>query len=233
MGAGCFSSRVYLPVEEIDRPLSLPPASGTVGLELDGWVRSDDHRVRNHQFIPTLLPPYFKIGNNSECYIPGLFRRHVLKNIEIDGTTKRITGPNAALTAGMNYAGYSRLIGFEFEFCAGYDYKRPLNEKVWITSGGYLYYTTNISAFSGFVDAGVGYQISRHFYATLNPTLSFLNPWAGSLIVYPEDEQYFSLPLTVGVNINRAVKLYWRSSIHYYGDFSVVYGQALGLSYTW
>lgn len=235
IGTGCFSSRVYLPVEEIDRPLSLPPASGTAGVEWRISARSDDHTIQSRNSQPIIVPPYFKLGNKSECYLPGLFRYHLLKNIDIQGATVRTTGANAALTAGMNSVGYSGFRGVELNFCAGINYKRPLDEKVWLESEGYLRYTTAGKVYGGYAQGGFGYQISRNLYATFIPMCSIYNPNVndGNYFSFPEAYQSFTLPLLFGININRAIKLFWRSSLHYYRDNSVMYGQGLGISYTW
>jgi hypothetical protein len=234
-GTGCFSGRVYLPVEEIDRPLSLPPASGTIGIRWDAWVRSDDYSKKNSVVSPVFLPPYFKLGNRSECYIPGVFRYYLLKNTEIKNNTVRITGTNAALTAGLYNISYSNSEGFGARFSAGIDYKRPLFEKIWVCADGALTYTTDNNVYGGWAEAGIGYQISRCFYAMFIPGYSIYNPNVndGQLVSFPEDCRYFTLPLLIGVNMNRAVKLYWRSSLIYYRNYNVAYGQGLGLSFTW
>ena len=122
-----------------------------------------------------------------------------------------------------------------FEFEAGLNYKRPLNDRLWFASDVQLIYETNTNIYGGWAQAGFGYQISRRLYATLKPSYSLYNPNVndGNLISFPEIARYFTFPLLVGVNVTKTISLYWQSSVLYYRNYHVNYGQNLGFHFTW
>ncbi|MBN1576705.1 MAG: hypothetical protein JW913_09150 [Chitinispirillaceae bacterium] len=232
---GCSPNRIRLPVEEIKRPLSLPKYGGRVGYEMDAFVNSDNYSKGDRSSQGILMVPYIELGDKWEYYIPIAFRYYLVKNTEIRNHTPCITGANAAVNGGLTGVYYRNPWGPMLHFEAGLDYKRPLNDRLWLTSGAQLIYETNKNLYGGWARTGIGYQISRHFYATFAPSYTIHNPYVneGHLISFPEIGRYFTLPLLLGVNITKTVSLYGRSSLVYFRDYTVRYGLGLGFHYTW
>ena len=232
---GCSRTRIRLPIEEIDRPISLPRFSARIGLEGSALINSEEFEQQEHDLEPIVIYPHLWSGDKWEYFLPGVFRYYLVKNTEIRNNTLYGTGPNAAAYGGWTGVLYDKPIGYLFEFEAGLNYKRPLNDRLWFASDVQLTYETNTNIYGGWVQAGFGYQISRRLYATLKPSYSLYNPYVndGNLISFPEITRYFTLPLLIGVNLTRSVSLYWQSSVLYYRNYHVNYGQNLGIYLTW
>ncbi|MBN1308551.1 MAG: hypothetical protein JXA18_11570 [Chitinispirillaceae bacterium] len=236
-GDGCagLRSKVALPIEEIERPLSLPPRSVRLGIDGSAYVNSDDYDKKSDTRQPLTVCRLFDIGDKGEFYLPAIFRYNLLKNTEIRNNEVCITGTNAAVTAGLRGLNYYRSTGYLLLFGASLNYKRPLNERVWLMADCFLECETDTNLYGGSVQAGIGYQISRRFYATFVPSYSIYNPSFndGYLISFPEIGRYFTLPLLLGVNMTKNLSLYWQSSIIYFRNYTVRYGQRGGIHFTW
>ncbi len=234
MCAGCSRSRIKLPLEEIDRPISMPRSSARVGLDWSALINTVDFSLHESHIWPVVISPVW-LKDGFEFCLPGFVRYYLIKNTVIQDNTIRIKGINSAVFGGLTGATYYGPVGYILFFEGGLNYKQPLNDRLWFASDARLIYQTNSNIYGGFVQAGIGCQLSERSFATIKPSYSIFNPYVndGYLLSFPEISRYFTLPLLLGVNLTNTVSLYWQSSVVYYRNYDVRYGQGVGFNLTW
>jgi hypothetical protein len=234
-----------MPIEEIKRPLSLPPQNWQVGFGAGPQFTEESSDRVHFGFDPLFIYPYFQLGSRLEYYIPATFKFYFLKNIETKDSIISINGPNCTGTLGCNGFGYSAADGLVFYFGGSIDYKKQLNDNLWLTSAINSNYTTHINDISAQTSFGIGYQISKRFYSTMIPGIIYSNHMflTDSILIADRKELTyyrtdgntitFNIPLTFGVNITNRWTIYLKTAYGYdvYGDTQL--GALAGFRYIW
>jgi hypothetical protein len=231
---GCSSRKLRLPVEEIKRPLSLPPKTWRIG---DAVGLHGDGAHYGWLFLNTIFAyPYFQIGNNLEYYIPAQIKYYFVKNVEIKDSILSIIGGNAAVTAGWTGLSYSSYIGAAFTFKGILDFKKPISETIWMTAFGAALFTTNTENYDGSLGAGIGCQFTRRLYATLVPSFSYFRYI--TLDIFTNDrtsgnKSCGTFPLLFGVNLTEKWTLFTEMAAQFYSGGDRRYSLEVGFHYTW
>lgn len=233
---GCSSHKLRLPIEEIKRPLSLPPRNWRIGLEAGAAYSSDfmDKPYLDLGFI--FQYPYFQLGNRWEYYIPASFTFYFLKNTDIVDSVVYLNGPNCAVTAGWTGFYLSHLLGLCLTFGGTIDYKKPLTDRLWMISGVVADYETNTNDFAGRVSAGIGAQITSRIYATFGPSVQYTKhtlAHSETRVRTWRDDLSANVPLVLGINLTKKWSLFWKTHGSFYWDSNLNFGSTLGFHYTW
>lgn len=233
---GCSNQKLRLSLEEISRPLSLPPENWRVGLKTGTYFSLHEKSTPfNLEFTPTLIYPYFQLGSRWEYSLPAQCKFYIVKQTEIKDSVIYITGANCAISAGCIGFYYSDCDGLSLALESKFDYKVPISDKVWLLSNITVDYRTNYNNFGGNVTVGCGYQISKHFYTTFEPSIAFYKYRYFDYSFrdyYLEEYTRISIPMLIGVNITKRWSLDWQNGVCNYTNGHWVYNTALGFSYS-
>lgn len=235
-----------MPIEEIKRPLSLPPENWQIGFGAGPQITKNRlEKISYLGFDPLFIFPYFQLGSKLEYYILATIKYYFLKNIEVKDSIISITGPNCTGTIGCNGFSYSQFDGFLFYFGGSIDYKKQVNNKVWLISTINSNYTTHINSIDGQLSIGIGYQISKRFYSILTPEVNYSNQMYLSDSVWSRGKKElnyyriqrnnitFYFPLTFGVNITNRWTIYLKTEYGYNIYEVTNLGALAGFRYNW
>ena len=245
------SKKLELPLEEIKRPLSLPPRNWRIGIDagplfsfdkiernrpffsgLDYWrLGMDGGPLFRHEKIvaegmelnPIFAYPYFQLGKRWEYYLPAVFKFYIVKNVQTTDSILTINGPNLASTMGLIFAGYNAVDGVVLEVKSILDYKQPISDKVWLISNWIISFQTSVNTLDASLGAGMGLQISKRFYATFVPSISYSNYqieyWKSSFLnsgysPHKIRKNYVNgnIPFLLGMNLTSKISVYWKTN---------------------
>jgi hypothetical protein len=226
-------------LQEISRPLSLPPENWRIGLGTGIQLSREYTNFYSIQIDPYFSYPYFQLGDRWEYYVPSIFKFYLLKDVEIRDSVMYLRGLNAAIVFGITGIYWSEADGFGMTLSGRLQYKQPITSSVYSFSNTELDYATNTRNLSGQFSIGLGSQITAGLYTTLGLSVSYYNYY------YPGQTRYTffsngryhsfygSLPLVLGWNLTQKWSIYWKNQISYYGVFDARFGSLIGFSFTW
>ena len=243
----CASQKMRLPIEEIRRPLSLPPENWRIGAGAGTFFNSDNIQKPSLDLDAIFTYPYFQFGTQLEYYLPATFKYYIAKNIEIKDSVMSINGLNCAISAGLIGWSFTSIGGSVLTFTANVDCKKPVNNKLWLLSKLLVNYKTNRSNdFMSDFAIGIGYQISEKFYAIISPTVYYNNymnfPYENNYninlinyygLYFINNEGFnWTIPIVLGANLTNTMSVYWRTKGHFHLKGSTQFSSALGVYIT-
>jgi hypothetical protein len=241
----CSKQKLRLPIEEINRPLSLPPENWRIGIGAGPRLIKDHMSKTDMAIDPIFVYPYIQLGSKWEYYIPTIIKFYCAKNVEIKDSTLYARGTNCAMSAGLTGISYSQLEGTVVYFSGSINFKKSLTDRLWMTSLGSAYYHTHINTYGCGFNTGLGYQFSKHFYATFAPSLYYSNYRTLSdtvdvsgekkinVIRIQEDNLTGVFPIVFGFNVTEKWSIYLITDyrLNIYNDIQIE--SVLGFSYSW
>jgi hypothetical protein len=191
--SACSPHKFRLPVEEIRRPLSLPPKNWNVGLGLGPghYFKEGPYGFGAGYYFQKgplrnyidgkfdFAYPYLPLSQRAELHFTPLnMKFYLLRNTRIMDSTIVCTGPNWALGGGVDWFSYSSVSGSSISFDLFTDFKVPFNEKIWMLSSCWMDYAPidNLESDRENHDVdivggvGIGCQWNEHLYSTLVAT---------------------------------------------------------------
>lgn len=258
---GC-SPKLRYPVEEIKRPLSLPPKNWGLSLGIGpAWTNYSTETLpiaKTHippGYLPVFAYPYVPLFEGwLELHFSLLkLKYYPVRNVEIVDSTLCITGPNLAVGGGASIETVDFFIaGFEapFPWHLFAQYKAPVRQNLWLSAVANFHRRTHrvYHSTSAQIQAGCGYQFTRNLYATIDLDASYYKAILprvdfvfnennrGEWIIYGAEYEQLTtqLPIQLGYNFGRQWKVFVTGLAGYYFKHEVFYGGGTaGFDFYW
>jgi hypothetical protein len=243
------SPKLRYPVEEINRPLSLPPKNWGVSLGLGpGYYHSKSSSyfytagMANIPFgylLPMFAYPFLPINDKLELHFTLLnLKYYPIKNTKVIDSTLCINGPNLAIGGGLRWFNTSGgPLNFFFQF------KNPLTMKSWLFSHGFIvdnvFPDNSVSGqFEYDAEFGFGFQVTPRLYSTLSIGVNrykSTEKYSEFGFSYVEKYDYWSfrLPMQWGYNLNKKWKMFCYGDVSYLKPEAISTNWALGFDFYW
>jgi hypothetical protein len=236
--------KLYMPVREIDRPLSLPPKGWRlgVGAVVAPGMQGDSFYVDMDANLTDIQFPYVPIGRLAELHFPApTIKIYALRNTAVRDSSIVISGPCLAFLAGLSSVWYSARYGFGISGGVGYQCKVPTSSGVWVGSSGWL----DIGAdrylkWGSNAHVCVGAQVTENFAIIPRVFASFYQYrvyYVDTGRMAPCVGYTLELPLDFKINMNPRRGLLFRVGLrdraNTYSREGSFWGVPVGFQYSW
>jgi hypothetical protein len=256
--AGC-SPKLRYPVEQIRRPLSLPPKNW--GLSIGTGVGYNSARGGHPRYVamdgnipcayldPMFAYPYVGLFNERAelHFTPLRVKVYPVRNVVVEDSALCISGFNWALGGGIEYMTFSfnsdGLDRVTATLGAFSELKVPISTECWLFSTIRGQYTPGGGSYNGNVmdvnaKIGPGFQFGRYLYATIGAEGRY------RITILPDSEFPFrdtrryahyslSMPMKWGYNFNRRWKVFLFTEIGTDLEDGYFGGAGMGFDFYW
>ena len=235
---GCFNNKLRNPQREIERPLSLPSTNWQVGVSAGALFTVKQIGPPAIAISPIFQYPYFQFGPNFEYHIPAFIKYYLIKNIIVQDSQICITNSNLAISAGVTGIGYSARNGFGLEYSSLLQFKKPISDKIWISSNllaNYFRFDSYAYGLGENLQIGFGYQTTKSFYAMLGSAIAHskfteINSINDTIFTIKD---FLDVPLTLGFNSSRKWTIILTNSAIYDFTDEIDLNSGLEIIFTW